>query len=554
MASSERLSRGRHIGSVVGGASPVESPLRQRAPGSRRLVVLSAACVCYVWQSSGGATVARQRGDDGEAFVGAFQLKFLQRTHRVVERGLQGIALQALPTVGKFKSLTKIRVREGADVAATPTGEILDVGEQFEVEEISSPFGADGPNFLRIPGRGWVFDQGIAGSWLGKPIVKQLVGAAAGAGVLDVEATVSSETIAVDAGDALAATRVEMLRMPSNMLGAGFELVMLETKGGKRPLTFLLGAGFPANALTPKGQSILGVTPGEYTGGWFSKSEKTAGKVTLEGVKLRGSSVSLGDIEEVEVLEFPQAALAEQMGVEVHGILGKPFYEKYDLDVDRYAQKLSLFSAGEAAKQTFYSNVKRLVGMSLPSGSLGVAVRGIAPATEDGPSKEVYFVGLVDTGAAHTVMNWEAAKLLGYEGPNDPVFRAATKVVGAGTKGTAEEMPVVQARLALCGVMEGVKPMIKSVSKEQFESTGGNGWYFERLSEGAGLVQLGAVNVAIGDVLGLVALDDSRIGPFTGPAAIIGQDLLFQAKRVIMDVSNKQMWLEPGDVRDDPPL
>jgi len=248
-------------------------------------------------------------------------------------------------------------------------------------------------------------------------------------------------------------------------------------------------------------------------------------------------------------LDFPQAALAEQLGVEVHGILGQPFFAEYDLDLDRYAQRLQLYAPGQASSQGFYSTVKHLPGLALGGGNMGVVVQGVAKDEEEN-AKDVSFIGLVDTGAAHTVLNWEAAKLLGYSGPSDPVLMAASKVLGAGKGGQPEEMPVILATLALHGVPEGVKTMVHGLTKDEFDASGGKGWYFQDLTGSETSVKLGRVNVAIGDVLGLSVLGDSAVGPFTGAAAIIGQDLLFQAQRVVLNMQDKQLWLEPGDVRD----
>lgn len=485
--------------------------------------------------------------------------------------------------------MTKIRMREQPDITSAPTGDMLDRGEVFEVEEVAESKTGQGPGYLKVAGKGWVFDEGIAGKWVGKPIVEMLTEAAAtaqsmgttastlGATASTLGATASTVDVAVEApapapapqpataqvvdtattgsslepAVALAVGRVETLRMPSNMLGAGFELVQVQAKGSNRPLNFLLGSGFPINALTEKGRDLLGITPDVYTGGWASQATAAASSVEVEDVRFMGSGSSIGTLKDCEVLDFPQATLCEQMGIEIHGMLGRPFFEEYDLDLDRYKQKLELYAPGQASSQGFYSTVKFLPGMSLPGGNLGIALRGAGIDDEAGEKQDMYFVGLVDTGAAHTVINWEAAKLLGYDGPNDSALQGATRVLGAGPKGVPEEMPVVRVRLSLCGVMEGVKPAMLGVSKEQYESSGGAGWYFQRLTEGKnGMVELGAVNVAIGDVLGLQVLSDSKVGPFQGAAAIIGQDLLFQNQRVVLNMKDNQMWVEPGDVRD----
>jgi len=330
-------------------------------------------------------------------------------------------------------------------------------------------------------------------------------------------------------------------------------------KGGKRVLNFLLYNAFPENALTAKGQEAAGVnTAGaEFRGGWLGAAKEAATRVDLEGVTFVGSGAVVEDLKDVSLLDYtlPQEQLLEQLGVELHGILGRPFFQLYDMDLDRYGNRASFYAPGQAASQGFYSTVKHLPGIELPSGGMGVVVRGKAkPQGDETEGRQVAFVGLVDTGAAHTVLNWEAAKLLGYSGPEDPELFQATKVLGASDKGTADEMPVVLARLSLSGVPEGIKPMMVAVSKDQWESDGGGGWYFDKLDAGPGGLELGAVNVAIGNVLGLSVLRDSKIGPFVGAAAIVGQDLLFQAQRVVLDSSSKQLWLEPGDVKDAPEM
>eukprot|EP00971_Amphidinium_carterae_P318597 6332953-Amphidinium_carterae.1 len=47
------------------------------------------------------------------------------------------------------------------------------------------------------------------------------------------------------------------------------------------------------------------------------------------------SGAILDDIYGCEVMDTMQAQLADQIGIEVHGMLGKPFFEKYDVDIDR---------------------------------------------------------------------------------------------------------------------------------------------------------------------------------------------------------------------------
>ncbi|CAE8593162.1 unnamed protein product, partial [Polarella glacialis] len=231
---------------------------------------------------------------------------------------------------------------------------------------------------------------------------------------------------------------------------------------------------------------------------------------------------SIGDLVGCQVVDTPQAQLAEQLGVEVHGILGQPFFEQFDVDIDRYRGRAELYAPGEVASQGFNTNVKHIPGIALPFGNLGVAIKG---RIVGGEASNEAMVGLIDSSAAHTVINWEAAKALGFSGPNDPRCLGAAKVLGAGQNGQAEEMPVVYVKLSVCGAPEGVRSKMHGVSKEKWDAKGGEGWYFEDLSGGPGCVDFGAVNVAIGNVLTLAVLDDSKIGPFKGPAVIVGCNL-----------------------------
>eukprot|EP00933_Yihiella_yeosuensis_P034540 TRINITY_DN28014_c0_g1_i2.p1 TRINITY_DN28014_c0_g1~~TRINITY_DN28014_c0_g1_i2.p1 ORF type:complete len:604 (+),score=160.86 TRINITY_DN28014_c0_g1_i2:55-1812(+) len=490
---------------------------------------------------------------------------------------------------GKYRALTKIRLRKDPDVSAEASGGVLVAGEEFEVEEALAPHAPGGLGYLRLSdSSGWAFDTGVAGRWAGKPIVEAVGGASAAphmpkaappppaaassttappaaatapTSAPSPSAPVAAETVVAEPKTveaeplepvvALATFGVDTLRLPDNMLGAGFEFVRFEVEGGKQPLTFMLGTAFPVNALTSKGLDLVDSGPSStFQGGWLSAAAQAAANVDLKGVKFLGADSKINDLNNCQVLDFPQAQLAEQLGVEVHGVLGQPFFAEYDLDLDRYRGRAELYAQGGAASAGFYSNVKHLSGMSMPSGNVGVAVKGSIVKDEDPKEKLESFVGLIDNSAAHTVINWEAAKMLGFAGPMDPRLVAATKVLGAGKDGTPQELPVALVRLTLCSAPEGVKPMLLGISKGEWESTGGKGWYFEDLSGGDKCIDFGAVNVAIGDVLSLSVLDDSKIGPFSGAAAIIGQDILFQADRIVLNTKDGEMWLETGEMRD----
>jgi len=75
---------------------------------------------------------------------------------------------------GLFIAATKIRLRTSPDTSSAPTGEALKEGEVFEATEVVKPDGPGSLGYLRVGDRGWVFDRGISGAWVGKPIVENV--------------------------------------------------------------------------------------------------------------------------------------------------------------------------------------------------------------------------------------------------------------------------------------------------------------------------------------------------------------------------------------------
>jgi len=81
---------------------------------------------------------------------------------------------------GIFIAKTSIRLRAEADAGSDLTGDMIKVGEVFEVTEVQAPTAEDPLGYLRVGERGWIFDVGIAGPWVGVPIVAEVTGPMAG--------------------------------------------------------------------------------------------------------------------------------------------------------------------------------------------------------------------------------------------------------------------------------------------------------------------------------------------------------------------------------------
>eukprot|EP00445_Apocalathium_hangoei_P042225 CAMPEP_0203968954 /NCGR_PEP_ID=MMETSP0359-20131031/97214_1 /ASSEMBLY_ACC=CAM_ASM_000338 /TAXON_ID=268821 /ORGANISM="Scrippsiella Hangoei, Strain SHTV-5" /LENGTH=227 /DNA_ID=CAMNT_0050906889 /DNA_START=78 /DNA_END=761 /DNA_ORIENTATION=- len=79
----------------------------------------------------------------------------------------------ALSVPATWRALTRIKLREDPDIEAGPSGDFLTPYEKFRVVDVIR---RAGQYFLKLEGekKGWAFDRGIAGSWLGRPIAERI--------------------------------------------------------------------------------------------------------------------------------------------------------------------------------------------------------------------------------------------------------------------------------------------------------------------------------------------------------------------------------------------
>ncbi|CAK9057800.1 unnamed protein product [Durusdinium trenchii] len=77
---------------------------------------------------------------------------------------------------GIYIAKTSINLRSEADADSELMGGMVKAGEVFEVTEVQAPSEADPLGYLRVGERGWIFDVGIAGPWVGVPIVAEVTG------------------------------------------------------------------------------------------------------------------------------------------------------------------------------------------------------------------------------------------------------------------------------------------------------------------------------------------------------------------------------------------
>lgn len=75
---------------------------------------------------------------------------------------------------GFYTAYTKIRLRTAPDINSEPTGDVVKAGEVFEVTDVVFPIDSGSQGYVLLGDRGWVFDRGVAGTWVGKKIIMRI--------------------------------------------------------------------------------------------------------------------------------------------------------------------------------------------------------------------------------------------------------------------------------------------------------------------------------------------------------------------------------------------
>lgn len=346
--------------------------------------------------------------------------------------------------------------------------------------------------------------------------------------------------------DDAAAQGLQTLQVSEDALGRGFEVVKLVVGSRKEPLSFLVSTTTAKEVIiTPAACAELGLP--------ISRA------VDLEDVRFDGGG-AIGSIRGCQVSSFMQLATAQTLsGATVHGMVGLPFLERYDLDLDRARGEQRLKKAGAvavAAQAACRGPQANAGAVPLPCLALPGSLLGL-PVQVRYKQKTLPLLGVIDTSSMYSVINWQAARDLGIaSGPTDAKLGGATKVVGLTPDGTAE-MPIVNVKISLFATPEGLGCKLGSISKHEFEAAGkGNGWDIElKAKDLKGGVECGRVNAAVGDAIQLQLLADAAVGPFTGGAVLVGQDILAQLQRCTISARDKRLWVDgPARIEDCPPL
>ena len=369
------------------------------------------------------------------------------------------------------------------------------------------------------PQRRKTVQSGLVGSFL-PFFAKQSANAAA-----------TTPTAAVESNNTpIADFPMRKLRLPKGGLGREYIILQLYIDGNG-PYDFMVDSGLTTELITPHLQSILHAKSSGIT-----KQGLSAGDAGSEQslVELNNVELCCGDFASGEamfkldgplhaiVTDFPQEHM-DPSHDPVEGMLGQEVLERFDVDLDFPAGRLRLWKPGTAraeAKRAGMTNIEavvvnetrllgfRVVSANAPKGSSGNDVLAQP------------FLGVVDCGASFSVVNWNAASLLGLPPQSDGVYKKMPMVQGIGVDGRPQLLPTTNIGVSFCG---------NAIQNKEDKSTTMS---FE--APPSDWKPWNAVSMAIGDLPVFSQLLGDGRSAYKGPAGIIGLDILSQ-RRVILE-------------------
>jgi len=298
----------------------------------------------------------------------------------------------------------------------------------------------------------------------------------------------------------------KLLALPQDRwVGPGFDLASVAVSrpgAGRTTLNLMLDSALTTSMMAPHVASFLNLSPDTSNGGVrkFTAADgpQKSMAVKLEDTVFEGTGVGLGPLSPL-VTEYPQIRIGADLGCPVDGMIGMEFYERFGVWVD--SDSLRIYEADSASNVATAEGLTQLSLAPLPADLVGVEVdlAGERPSNAFHPPNSAGKVlGILDTGAAHSVLNWPAAgALLGLRQDDEALWDDGS-ISSQDISGRPIDMPLVSVALALRGA-------------------GG--------AHARGAVPFKPIEVAVGNI----ALFAKLLGGDTeAPAALIGQDILTQ--------------------------
>jgi hypothetical protein len=310
-----------------------------------------------------------------------------------------------------------------------------------------------------------------------------------------------------------------MVRLSLPQGGFGREYVALKLKiKGEGPFDFMVDTGLTTEFITPHLQQTLGI-------GKNAASSKikglAAGGATVANdlVEFKDASLCCGNIFGANELplptlhaiitDFPQEHI-DPAHDPVEGMLGMEMLSLFDVDFDFPAGRIRFWRPGTAA-QAATGLVAIPAVVINETGLIGIRL------STPGMTQPV--LAFLDCGSTFSLLNWQAAKLLGLPDKHDSSYKGNPTITAIGIDGRVLQLPTAKKALTFTGdTMED--PSTGRPIGFQAPPSNWKPW--------------STVQVAVGDLPVFTSALGDGIHPFTGPAALIGLDVLAQ-RRVIFE-------------------
>lgn len=300
------------------------------------------------------------------------------------------------------------------------------------------------------------------------------------------------------------------VKIPNNGLGNDYIAISLCVPGQTKPVDFILDTGLTLELMSPHLRQQLGLTSqstslrGLAAGGASSAADLVAFRPQL--CDNGSGGVALPELH-ASVLDFPQEHIDPQHDP-IEGMLGQEFLSRFDVDLDFGAGRVRLYRPGTAPKDGLVVIPATVIN---ETGLLGIRLTGAKGGQP--------ILAFIDCGSTFSAVNWQGAAYLGMPPKDDSVYRQGPFILAVGIDGRPMQLPTVSSGLSFAGNAQ-VDAQGRLVGFEMPPSN----WKPWK-----------PIKLAVGDlpVFPQVLGDGTR--PYTGPAALIGLDVLSQRRRCIIE-------------------
>lgn len=231
-------------------------------------------------------------------------------------------------------------------------------------------------------------------------------------------------------------------------------------RAGGQDFTFILDTGASTSVLTPEARDALGIA--EDAG---LEVEAAGANGSVNGVRLLTvDAVEVGPrtYKKLSMAVMDLGHLQAQLGRPVHGILGRNFLARNDIEIDFVSNKLRMYPPGAIGSGELGTQDM----IAVPYGSFPAGLMRIDVQLDD----TVELPAVFDLGAARSVVNWRAANAAGVDPKKAKKLPKAQALVGADDRGL-ETSRFTFGRLA-AGELSVQRPVLHIADLEVFETLG----------------------------------------------------------------------------------